>query len=227
MSVRYPLSFRTVEDLLHARGNDISHETVRFRWPRFGPLFASEIRKRRVSGMRSGDWRWHLDEVFVTINGERHDLGRAVDPEGEVPESFVTKTRDKMAALQFLKKTLRPHGRSDQIVTGRIRPYGAALRDLDIGDQQEIGPWANNRAENSHQPFRRRERAMLRFRRMRRLQKFASVHASVHTPFNQGRSLLSRAIFKLNRAEALAKWRGLLAAQQIAIADKPRRVRSV
>lgn len=85
MSVRYPLSFRTVEDLLHARGNDISHETVRFRWPRFGPLFASEIRKRRVSGMRSGDWRWHLDEVFVTINGERHDLGRAVDPEGEVP----------------------------------------------------------------------------------------------------------------------------------------------
>ena len=210
MSVRYPLSFRTVEDLLHARGNDISHETVRFRWPRFGPLFASEIRKRRVSGMRSGDWRWHLDEVFVTINGERHDLGRAVDPEGEVPESFVTKTRDKMAALQFLKKTLRPHGRSDQIVTGRIRPYGAALRDLDIGDQQEIGPWANNRAENSHQPFRMRERAMLRFRRMRRVQKFASVYASVQNPFNQKRSLSSRAVFKLNRAAALAAWHCLL-----------------
>ena len=210
MSVRYPLSSRKVEDLLHARGNDISHATVRFRCPRFGPLIASGIRKRRVSGMGSSQWRWHLDEVFVKINGERHDLGRAVDPEGEVPESFVTKTRDKMAALQFLKKTLRPHGRSDQIVTGRLRPYGAALRDLDIGDQQEIGPWANNRAENSHQPFRRRERAMLRFRRMRRVQKFASVYASVQNPFNQKRSLSSRAVFKLNRAAALAAWHCLL-----------------
>ena len=112
-------------------------------------------------------------------------------------------------------------------MTDHLRAYGADLRELDIGDRQETGRWLNNRAENSHQPFRRRERAMLCCRRMRRLQKFASVQASVHTPFNQGRSLSSRPIFKLNRAAALAEWRGLLAAQQIAIADKLRRVRSV
>ena len=212
MYIRYPLSLRNVEDLLHERGIEISHETVRFWWHRFGPIFAAEIRKRRVEGMRSSSWRWHLDEVFVKINGELHYLWRAVDHEGEVLESFVTKTRNKKAALKFLKKTLKRHGRSDEIVTDRLRSYGAALRELGISDRQETGRWANNRAENSHQPFRRRERAMLRFRRMRTLQKFASVHASVHNHFNQERSLSSRAIFNLNRAAALAEWRGLCAA---------------
>lgn len=212
MYVRFPLSLRNVEDLLHERGIDISYETVRFWWHRFGPLFASEIRKRRVSGMRSSRWRWHLDEVFVKINGERHYLWRAVDHEGEVLESFVTKTRDKKAALKFLKKTLKRHGHAEGMVTDCLRSYGAALNELGIRDLQETGRWANNRSENSHQPFRRRERAMLRFRRMRTLQKFASVHASVHNHFNLERSLSSRAIFKLNRAAALAEWRGLLSA---------------
>jgi putative transposase len=212
MYAHYPLLLRNVEDLLHERGIDTSHETVRFWWHRFGPLLASEIRKRRVSGMRSSHWRWHLDEAFVTINGKRHYLWQAVANEGEVLESFVTKTRDKKAALKFLKKTLGRHGRSDEIVTDRLRSDGAALRELDIGDRQEIGHWANNRAEDSHRPFRRRERAMLRFRRMRTLQKFASVHASVHNHFKQERNLSSRAIFKLNRAAARAEWRSLLAA---------------
>jgi putative transposase len=212
MYVRFPLSLRNVEDLLHERGIDISYETVRFWWHRFGPLFASEIRKRRVEGMRSSHWRWHLDEVFVRINGERHYLWRAVDHEGEVLESFVTKTRDKKAALKFLKKTLKRHGRVEEMVTDLLRSYGAALKDLGAFDVQKTGRWANNRAENSHQPFRRRERAMLRFRRMRTLQKFASVHASVHNHFNQQRSLSSRQNFKANRAAALAEWRGLLAA---------------
>jgi putative transposase len=152
-----------------------------------------------------------LDEVFVKINGERHYLWRAVDHEGEVLESFVTKTRDKKAALKFLKKSLKRHGRAEEIVTDRLRSYGAALDDLGIRDRQETGRWANNRAENSHQPFRRRERAMLRFRRMRTLQLFAVVHASVHNLFNQERSLSSRTIFKQNRAAALAEWRGLCA----------------
>jgi putative transposase len=212
MYVRFPLSLRNVEDLLHERGIDISYETVRFWWHRFGPLFASEISKRRVSGMRWSHWRWHLDEVFVKINGERHYLWRAVDHEGEVLESFVTKTRDKKAALKFLKKTLKRHGHAEEMVTDRLRSYGAALKELGIRDRQETGRWANDRSENSHQPFRRRERAMLRFRRMRTLHKFAAVHASVHNHFNQERGLSSRAIFKLNRAAALAEWRGFLAA---------------
>lgn len=211
MYIRFPLSLRNVEDLLHERGVEVSHETVRFWWHRFGPLFASEIRKRRVEGMRSSRWRWHLDEVFVKINGERHYLWRAVDHEGEVLESFVTKKRDKKAALKFLKKSLKRHGRAEEIVTDRLRSYGAALDDLGIRDRHETGRWANNRAENSHQPFRRRERAMLRFRRMRTLQLFAAVHASVHNLFNQERNLSSRTIFKQNRAAALTEWRGLCA----------------
>jgi len=174
MYIRFPLSLCNMEDLRDERGIDICHETVRFWWHRFGPMFAAEIRKRRVEGMRSSHWRWHLDEVFVKINGERHYLWRAVDHDGEVLESFVTKTRDKKAALKFLRKSLKRHGRPEEILTDRLRSYGAALRELGVGDRQETGRWANNRAENPHQPFRRRERAMLRFRRVRTLQKFAS-----------------------------------------------------
>jgi putative transposase len=211
MYIRFPLSLRNVEDLLHERGIDICHETVRFWWHRFGPMFAAEIRKRRVEGMRSSHWRWHLDEVFVKINGERHYLWRAVDHEGEVLESFVTKTRDKKAALKFLRKSLKRHGRAAEFVTDRLRSYGAALHELGIRDRQRTGRWMNNRAENSHLPFRRRERAMLRFRRLRTLQKFAAVHASVFNLFNQARSLSSRTNFKANRTAALAEWRGLCA----------------
>ena len=212
LCVRFPLSLRNVEDLLHERGVDVSHETVRFWWHRFGPMFAAEIKKRRIEGMKSSCWRWHVAEVFVKINGERHYLWRAVDHEGEVLESFVTKTRDKTSALKFLRKAMRKHGRPEVIVTDRLRSYGAALKQIGAADRQETGRWANNRAENSHLPFRRRERAMLRFRRMRSLQKFAAVHASVYNHFNQERSLSTRPNFKLKRAAALAEWRGLGAA---------------
>ncbi|MDF0604021.1 IS6 family transposase, partial [Psychromarinibacter sp. C21-152] len=112
------------------RGIDVSHEAVRFWWHRFGPMFAAEIRKRRIKGMRSSQWRWHLDEMFVKINGERHYLWRAVDHEGEVLESFVTKTRDKKAALKFLRKSMKRYGRPDTIVTDRLRSYGAALKEI-------------------------------------------------------------------------------------------------
>ena len=125
--VRFPLSLRNVEDLLHERGIDICHETVRFWWNRSGPLFASEIRKRRIEGIRASHWRWHLDEVFVKISSERHYLWRAVDHEGEVLESFVTKTRDKKAALKFLRKAMRKHGRCAQYVTDKLRSFGATL----------------------------------------------------------------------------------------------------
>jgi putative transposase len=148
----------------------------------------------------------------VKINGERHYLWRAVDHEGEVLESFVTKTRDKKAALKFLKKTMRRYGRPEAIVSDLLRSYGAALKAIGAEHLHETGQWLNNRAENSHLPFRRRERAMQRFRRMRSLQKFVSVHASVHNHFNQERHFYSRQNFKLNRTTALAEWRQLGAA---------------
>jgi putative transposase len=213
MYVRYPLSLRNVEDLLHERGVDITHETVRFWWNRFGTIFAAEIRRRRVQAMRSFKHRrWHLDEVFVKINGVKHYLWRAVDHEGEVLESFVTKRRDKKAALKFLRKSLRQHGPTETIVTDRFASYGAALKNLGAINKREVGRWLNNRVENSHQPFRRRERAMLRFRRMRSLQKFAAVHGSIHNHFNQERHLSPRPTFKERRATALTEWRQLCAA---------------
>jgi len=213
MYVRFPLSLRNVEDLLHERGIEISHETVRFWWNRFGPMFAAEIRRKRVSRMRAySNWQWHLDEVFVRINGSTHYLWRAVDHEGEVLESYVTKRRDRKAALKFLRKSMKRHGRAEVLVTDKLRSYGAAMKVIGNADRQEMERWFNNRAENSHLPFRRRERAMLRFRQMRSLQKFAAIHGSVHNHFNQERHLYSRDNFKLNRAAALAEWRQLGAA---------------
>ncbi len=212
MYVRFPLSLRNVEDLLHERGIDVCHETIRFWWNRFGPLFAAEIRRKRVQKMRAySNWQWHLDEVFVKINGETHYLWRAVDHEGEVLESFVTKRRDRKAALKFLRKTMKRYGSPHVIVTDKLRSYYAAMKVIGNAQKQEIGRWLNNRGENSHQPFRRRERAMQRFRSMRSLQKFTAVHSSVHNHFNQERHLYPRANFKLNRAAALAEWRGLCA----------------
>ena len=210
MYVRFPLSLRNVEDLLFERGIDICHETVRFWWNRFGPMFASDIRRQRASRMRGfRHWRWHVDEVYVRINGELHYLWRAVDHEGEVLESYVTKTRDKAAALRFLKKTLKRHGTAEKIVTDGLRSYAAAMRDLGNLDRREMGRYLNNRAENSHLPFRRRERAMLRFRQMKSLQKFASVHDSIHNHFSAERHFVDRQTYKQRRAAAVAEWRSL------------------
>ncbi|MFC3613840.1 IS6 family transposase [Lutimaribacter marinistellae] len=202
--VRFSLSLRNVEDLLHERGIDVSHEAVRFWWHRFGPMFAAEIRKRRIEGMKSSRWHWHLDEMFVKINGERHYLWRAVDHEGEVLESYVTTTREKKAALKFLKKAMRKHGQPEAFVTDRLRSYGATLKKTGAAFRQEAGRWVNNRVENSNLPFRRQERIVPRFGRMRSLQEFASVHASVFNHFNSERSLNSRQNFKAHRAAALA-----------------------
>ena len=149
MDVKFPLSLRNVEDLLHERGIDLCHETVRFWWNRLGPMFAAEIRAKRVERMRQHThWRWHLDEVYVKIDGELHYLWRAVDQEGEVLESFVTKTRDKAAALTFIKKAMKRHGKARIITTDGLRSYKAAMKDIGNAAKQEIGRWANNRAEN-------------------------------------------------------------------------------
>ena len=177
MYVRFPLSLRNVEDPLFERGIDICHKIVRLWWNRFGPMFAADIRRQRVSRMRGlRHWRWHLDEVFVKVGGERHYLWRAVDHEGEVLESYVTKKRDKAAALEFLKKALKRHGRAEKIVTDGLRSYPAA---------------------------------MLRFRRMKLLQKFASVHANVHNHFNVQRHLFDRETYKARRSAALAERQSL------------------
>jgi len=210
--VRLPLSLRNVEDLLHERGIDICHETVRFWWNRFGPMFAAEIRKKRILQLRAhSNWQWHLDEAVVNIYGETHDLWRAVDHEGEVIESYVTKRRDRKAALKFLRKTMKRFGQPHAIVTDLLRSHGA-MKVIGNAERQETARWLNYRAENSHLPFRRIERAKLRFRRTRTLQKFVSVHASVHNHFNQERHLYSRENFKVNRVAALAEWRQLSAA---------------
>src|SRR5665647_230591 len=212
MYVRFPLSLRNVEDLLFERGIDICHETVRHWWNRFGPMFAADIRRQRVSRMRGfRHWRWHLDEMYVKINGELHYLWRAVDYEGEVLESYVTKKRDKSAALAFMKRALKRYGKPEKIVTDGLLSYPAAMRELGNLDRREMGRWLNNRAENSHLPFRRRERAMLRFRQMKSLQKFASVHASLHNHFNSERHLVDRQTFKARRSAALAEWQSLMA----------------
>ena len=211
MYVRFPLSLHNVEDLLFERGIDLCHETVRHWWNRFGPLFAADIRRQRLSRMRGfRHWRWHLDEMDVKLNGEMVYLWRAVDHEGEILESYITKKRDKAAALTFMKKTLKRHGRADQIVTDGLRSYPAAMRKLGNLDRREMGRWINNRLENSHLPFRRRERAMLRFRQMKTLQKFASVHASLHNHFNSERHLVDRQTYKERRSAALAEWQNLM-----------------
>ncbi len=212
MYVRFPLSLRNVEDLLFERGIDICHETVRFWWNRFGPMFAADIRRQRVSRMKgSTHWRRHLDEVFVKINGETHYLWRAVDHEGEILESYVSKKRDKSAALRFFKKALKRHGRPVEIVTDGLRSYRAAMKELGCEDRREMGRWLNNRAENSHLPFRRRERVMQRFRRMKSLQKFASVHANFHNHFDAQRHLVNRQTYKAARSAALTEWQNLAA----------------
>ncbi len=150
---------------------------------------------------------------------------RAVDHEGEVLEVFASKRRDRRAALKFLKCTMKRYGRPRAIVTDRLRSYGSAMKILGIANCQECGRWFNNWAENSHQPFRRREGAMARFRDIKTLQKFAAAHASIHNHFNHDRHLNSRDIFKQTRSAALAAWRQLAADFRTAKGSRPRALR--
>ena len=146
MYVRFPLSLRNVEDLLHERGIDVCHESVRLWVDRFGSYFANKIRKRRSEGMRRvKQWRWHLDEVFVKIRGETHYLWRAVDHEGEVLEAYVTKKRDKAAALKFLRKAMKRYGNPEVVVTDKCPSYHAAMKVIGNEGRQETGRHLNNR----------------------------------------------------------------------------------
>ena len=208
MYVRYPLSLRNVEDLLAERGIDISHETVRFWWNRFGRR--PDSCKRRVAHMRGyPQWRRHLDEVFVKVNGKLCYLWRAVDHEGEVLEAVVTAKRDKAAALKLLKQIMKKYGAPRSIVTDGLRAYSAAMNESVLrpsGTRSAVGSTIAQRIRISRS---RREHAMQRFRSVKTLQKFSSIHAQVHNQFNQERHLVTRQIYKQRRSIALAEWRAL------------------
>ncbi|MBK0398169.1 DDE-type integrase/transposase/recombinase [Limibaculum sp. M0105] len=174
--------------------------------------------------MKFSRWRWHLDEIFVKTNGKRDYLWRAVDHEGDALERFFTKTRDKKAALQPLRKTTRKHGRPEAIVTDKLRSYGAALNEIRADARQDTGRWLDERAENSQLPFRMAG-AMLRLRRMRRLRKFSTVHAGVTNQLNQDRSPSSREYLEASRIAALAEWHALRAARNAPAPGKLRLAR--
>src|SRR3981081_4348433 len=201
--LRFTLSYRDVEELLAERGLDVSYETVR-RWVlKFGPGIARKLRRCRP---RPSD-RWHLDEMVVRITGKRMYLWRAVDHEGEVLDMLVQRRRDKHAALRLMRNLAKKQCFTPKLLTtDKLGSYGAAVRHLRLTCRHEQGLRKNNRAENSHQVVRRRERKMQRFKLARSAQHFLSIHAAVHNTFNLQRHLVSRATLRTFRAEAAAQW---------------------
>ena len=207
--LRFTLSLRDVEDLLAERGVAVSYETVR-RWVNhFGPMIAADLRKRRLKPHTT----WHLDEVYLKIDGRMVYLWRAVDAEGEVLDVLVQSKRNKHAALKLMRKLLRKYAFvPERLVTDDLRSYRAAVRELGIERRHECGRWKNNRAENSHQPTRRRERKMQRFKSPGSAQKFLSTHAAVYNTFNVQRHLTSAQTHRVLRAAAMTTWRTAVAA---------------
>ena len=203
---RFGLSYRDVEDMLAERGIDVSYETVR-RWAlKFGTIIARRLRRGRPRP--SG--RWHLDEVFVSINGRQLYVWRAVDSEGEVLDVLVQPRR----ALKLMRKLLKKQGIAPAtIVTDKLGSYSFALRELGVSRRRhDRGRWKNNRAENSHQPLRQRERRMKRFKSPGSAQRFLSIHAAVYNVFNIQRHLTSRRTLRVFRDQAMLTWRRAIVA---------------
>src|SRR5918911_3289114 len=201
--LRFTLSYRDVEELLAERGIETSYETVR-RWSlKFGPLFARNLRRLRP---RASD-TWHLDEMVVSIQGRRMYLWRAVDSEGEILDLLLQPKRDKAAALRLMRKLLKKQGYApDVLVTDKLASYGAARRELGLSARHEQGLRKNNRAENSHQVVRRRERKQQRFKSAGSTQRVLSLHAPVYNTFNVQRHLISRRTLRAFRAESAQTW---------------------
>src|SRR5438132_9246872 len=207
--LRFSLSYRDVEELLAERGLDISYESVRSWVLKFGPAIARALRRFRP---RPSD-RWHLDEMVVRIAGRHMYLWRAVDHEGEVLEILVQRRRDKRAAVKLMRKLLRKQGFAPKTVTtDKLRSYGAAFQHLGLSCHHEAGLRQNNRAENSHQVVRRRERKLQRFKSPGSAHRFLSMHAAVHNTFNLQRHLVSRSTLRIFRSDAAAQWRSATAA---------------
>ena len=207
--LRFTLSYRDVEDLLAERGVDVSYETVR-RWVlKFGPLIARRLRRAHPKPSR----RWHLDEMVARIAGKIVYLWRAVDHEGEVLDVLVQRRRDRRAAAKLMRKLLKRQGITPAVVvTDKLRSYGSAFAELGLTAHHEQGMRKNNRAEVSHQPVRRRERKMQRFKSPGSAQLFLSVHAAVQNTFDLQRHLISRRTLRSFRAEAMKQWRAATAA---------------
>jgi putative transposase len=207
--LRFTLSYRDVEELLAQRGLDLSYESVRCWVLKFGPMLARRLRQRRP---RPSD-DWHLDEMVVRIAGRRMYLWRAVDHEGEILDVLLQRRRDRRAAVKLMRKLIRKQGFAPRrVTTDRLHSYSAALRHLGLRCHHEQGLRKNNRAENSHQVVRRRERKMQRFKSAASAQRFLSVHAAVHNTFNLQRHLVSRSTLRIFRTEAAVQWRSATAA---------------
>ena len=201
---RFTLSIRDVEELLAERGIEVSREAIRCWAIKFGPLIAANLRRRRCAPTG----RWHLDEMLVKIRGKRMWLWRAVDDEGEVLDMLVQKRRNKAAALKLLRKLLRNQQvHPETIVTDKLASYRAAAKQLGLADRHRPGGMkANNRAENSHLPIRRRERKMLRFKSQGQAQRVLAVHAAIYNTFSTQTHLIRRPTLRLFRAAAPEAW---------------------
>jgi len=206
---RFNLSHRDIEDLLAERGIDVSYESVRLWCNKFGPLFSKRL-KRKHPGF--GD-TFFIDEVFVSIKGQRYYLWRAVDQDGDVVDVYLQSRRDAKAAKRFFRRLRRSHGKSPwKIVTDKLRSYGVAQRELMPATIHDTDPYANNRAELSHQPTRVRERGMRGFTSPEQAQRFLSVHAVVYSLFNLQRHLVSAAFYRCRRLRAFECWNNAVAA---------------
>ncbi|MGO4622291.1 IS6 family transposase [Ensifer sp. 2YAB10] len=202
---RFPLSLRMVEDLLAARGVIVSHQTVRLWAEKFGRHFSNDIRRRSVGKL--GD-KWHLDEAVVIIRGQKQWLWRAVDQDGFVLDVLVQSRRNTRAARRLMRKLLQGQGRSPRVmITDKLRSYGAAKRDIIPGVEHRSHKGLNNRAENSHQPVRRRERIMKRFKSARQLQRFVSIHDPIANLFHIPRHDVPSDHHRELREAAMRMWR--------------------
>ena len=207
---RFTLSLRDVEELLAARGIDVSYETIRCWTLKFGRLYAHNLRRSRPTPTG----RWHLDEMVVKIRGQRMYLWRAVDDEGEVLDVLVQKRRNKDAAMNLLRKLLKNQGvHPESITTDGLASYRAATRELGCDNRHRPGRLReNNRAENSHLPIRRRERKQQKFKSQGSAQRFLSTHAAVYNVFNVQPHLIRRPTLRPFRAEAHQTWAAATAA---------------
>ncbi len=201
---RFCLSFRDVEDLMAERGITFSYETIRQWCWKFGTEYAQKLKRREG---RLGD-TWFLDELFVTIQGKRHYLWRAVDQDGDVIDILVQPRRDRRAAERFFRKLLKGQGTEPlRLVTDKLRSYGAPHRTVMPSVRHDTRQYANNRAEVSHQPTRQRERQMRRFKSPGQAQRFLSVHGAIHNLFRVGRHLLRSTHHRVLRDRSFLVWR--------------------